>query len=283
MGPTQPPRPLSSPELRANYHPSEHALWVTLTPSTPYLGESLVEALIAQQEAVAADPCVDFMVLRSSLPGIFSLGADLHLLRDALDTGDDAALLRYAIRCARAAHNLTSDSGTNVLSVALVGGAARGSGFELALACHRIVAESTATMGFPEMLLNLFPGTGAYARLSQKVGTRTAEHLITSGRAWSAEALREMGVVDLVVAPGALEAAARAELRRLRARARGYRVFHKSKRCAEPGISLDVLEALATEWVDAVFACTSRERRILDRLIFLAERSVDRLADRSLR
>src|SRR3546814_13167359 len=59
--------------------------------------------------------------------------------------------------------------------VALVDGDALGGGFELALACQTIVAESGVQMGFPEVLFGLFPGMGAYSLLSQRGSPKVAE------------------------------------------------------------------------------------------------------------
>ena len=53
----------------------------------------------------------------------------------------------------------------------------------------------------PEILFNLFPGMGAYSFLERKVGEQLARTLIEDGRTRSADELKELGLVDLVLTP----------------------------------------------------------------------------------
>ena len=48
-----------------------------------------------------------------------------------------------------------------MVTIALVQGDALGGGFECALAHDLIIAERSAKLGLPEVLVNLFPGIGA--------------------------------------------------------------------------------------------------------------------------
>ncbi len=61
-------------------------------------------------------------------------------------------------------------------------GAALGGGFEALLSFDYIVAEQDATFGLPEILFGLFPGMGAHALLSRKLGSAQADRLIVSNR-----------------------------------------------------------------------------------------------------
>lgn len=83
--------------------------------------------------------------------------------------------------------------------VAALNGHALGGGAELALACDmRIMAES-ASIGFPEISLGLFPGAGGSQRLPRLLGAHRAKLLMIEGaRLTAAEALR-LGLVDRVV------------------------------------------------------------------------------------
>src|ERR1051325_1745024 len=49
--------------------------------------------------------------------------------------------------------------------LAVVDGYALGGIYELALACHGIIASETSTLGFPEIRLNIFPGLGGTQRM----------------------------------------------------------------------------------------------------------------------
>jgi enoyl-CoA hydratase/carnithine racemase len=92
--------------------------------------------------------------------------------------------------------------------IAAVEGFALGGGFELALACDLRVAGETARLGFPEILLGIFPGAGGTQRLSRLVGPARAKELIWSGRQVKSDEALALGIVDRVVpAGGALDAA----------------------------------------------------------------------------
>ncbi len=54
--------------------------------------------------------------------------------------------------------------------VAVIEGFALGGIYELALACHAIVATGKSTIGFPEIKLNIFPGLGGTQRMPRRSG-----------------------------------------------------------------------------------------------------------------
>lgn len=54
--------------------------------------------------------------------------------------------------------------------VALIEGFALGGIYELALACHGIIATEKSTIGFPEIRLNIFPGLGGTQRMPRRSG-----------------------------------------------------------------------------------------------------------------
>src|SRR5262249_2718237 len=66
----------------------------------------------------------------------------------------------------------------------------------------------SARVGFPEILLGIFPGGGGTQRLPRLVGPTRAKELIWSGRQVRAEEALTLGLVDRVVPAGeALDAA----------------------------------------------------------------------------
>ena len=92
--------------------------------------------------------------------------------------------------------------------IAAIEGFALGGGFEVALACDLRVAGDGVRVGFPEILLGIFPGAGGTQRLPRLVGPARAKDLIWSGRQLEAEEALSLGLVDRVVpAGGALDAA----------------------------------------------------------------------------
>jgi enoyl-CoA hydratase len=83
--------------------------------------------------------------------------------------------------------------------IAAVNGFALGGGFEVALACDLRVASEKARMGFPEILLGIFPGGGGTQRVTRLIGPARAKELIWSGRHVRADEALAIGLVDRVV------------------------------------------------------------------------------------
>lgn len=82
--------------------------------------------------------------------------------------------------------------------IAAVHGATLGGGLEIALACHRRVALTDATLGFPEVTLGIIPGAGGTQRAPRLVGVKAALDLILSGRPVSAQQALDIGLVDVL-------------------------------------------------------------------------------------
>ena len=70
--------------------------------------------------------------------------------------------------------------------LALVDGFALGGIYELALACHGIIATERSTIGFPEIRLNIFPGLGGTQRLPRRSGLINAEDPMNGDAAFTA-------------------------------------------------------------------------------------------------
>ncbi len=83
--------------------------------------------------------------------------------------------------------------------VAAVNGFALGGGFELALACHFIIASDNAKLGQPEVNLGLIPGYGGTQRLVQVAGKGRAMQLLMTGEMMSAADAQQYGIVNKVV------------------------------------------------------------------------------------
>ena len=82
--------------------------------------------------------------------------------------------------------------------IAAVNGFALGGGFEIALSCDLIVADSCATMGLPEVHLGLIPGGGGTQRLLQKMGLNRIKELLFFGQAYAASQMFDWGIVNVV-------------------------------------------------------------------------------------
>ncbi|MBN9097430.1 MULTISPECIES: enoyl-CoA hydratase/isomerase family protein [unclassified Pseudonocardia] len=94
-------------------------------------------------------------------------------------------------------------------TVAAITGYALGGGMEVALGCDRRICGDNAKMGQPEILLGIIPGGGGTQRLARLVGAPKAKDIIFTGRMIKADEALAIGLVDQVVAPDDVYAAAR--------------------------------------------------------------------------
>ncbi|GHF47999.1 enoyl-CoA hydratase [Amycolatopsis bartoniae] len=93
-------------------------------------------------------------------------------------------------------------------TVAAITGYALGGGLELALAADRRIAGDNVKVGQPEILLGIIPGAGGTQRLARLVGPSKAKDLVFTGRFAKAEEALSLGIVDELVAPDDVYAAA---------------------------------------------------------------------------
>jgi cyclohexa-1,5-dienecarbonyl-CoA hydratase len=85
----------------------------------------------------------------------------------------------------------------DVVTVALVRGAALGGGCELAMACDFVFASDRARFGQPEINLGVFPPVAAY-QLSRQTAPRKGLELLLTGDAIDAAAAERLGLVNAV-------------------------------------------------------------------------------------
>ena len=86
--------------------------------------------------------------------------------------------------------------------IAAVEGHALAGGLELCLSCDLVVASRTATMGIPEAARSLVAVGGGLFRLPKRIPYHLAMELALTGKAWSAERMAELGLVNRTAEPG---------------------------------------------------------------------------------
>jgi acetyl-CoA C-acetyltransferase len=94
--------------------------------------------------------------------------------------------------------------------IAAVNGFAMGGGCEIALACHLVVADSTAQFALSEVKVGLVAGAGGVIRLPRTIPPKAATEMILTGRRISAAEALGYGLVNRVVPAGTALAGARA-------------------------------------------------------------------------
>jgi len=208
----------------------------TITLNRPDARNALNDQMCEDLRRVASevDPTIRLVFVRGKGP-VFCAGADV---KERAGMSVDQVRARR-LKAFAAYHALES---LPMPSVAVVHGAALGSGVEIAAACDFVVATPDAAFGTPEAMRGT---VGATQRLPRVLGKRLAKDMMFTGRALSAEEARQAGLVARVVAPEQLEdvlatigttiAGAPPDALRL------------AKRCVDEGLERDPRGALATE------------------------------------
>jgi enoyl-CoA hydratase / 3-hydroxyacyl-CoA dehydrogenase len=144
-------------------------------------------------ERVKASDDVGAMVIASSVPVVFSAGADIKAFTRMDESGGEELI--------HAAHALLREFGqSRVTTIAAVNALAFGGGCELAMACDVRIAAEAAVFGQPEIKLGIIPGFGGTQRLPRLVGPNKALEMNLVGDAILAGEALESGLVNRIVA-----------------------------------------------------------------------------------
>ena len=144
------------------------------------------------------------VIIASAKARSFNAGADLFTIRD-MDPQQSGAYLATGQALFERIRSLPMPT------VAAINGDCLGGGMELALACtYRVAADDgSITLGLPEVKLGLIPAWGGATHLPRMIGLAGALRIMLAGRTMPPRDARKRGLVDEVVRPEALLAAAR--------------------------------------------------------------------------
>jgi enoyl-CoA hydratase len=198
------------------------------------LNGAMCDALRDAALRAAADEKVRLVLVRGNGP-VFCAGADIKE-REGMSREQvrERRLKAFAAYAALEALPMPS--------IAVVQGAALGSGAEIAAACDFIVALPDAVFGTPEALRGT---VGATQRLPRVLGKRLAKDLMFTGRRLSAEEARLAGLVTRVFPHQGFEAALQEITNTILAAPPA--AMRLAKRCIDRGIELDPQGALEVE------------------------------------
>jgi len=146
---------------------------------------------------VQAKPEVRAVVLASGKTTGFIAGADISMLEKVKSVEDGRQI---------------SKSGQEMLFrfehspkpiVAAIMGPCLGGGLEVAMSCqYRIAVDGMKTsIGLPEVMLGLLPGSGGTQRMPALAGLTNALDLCLTGKSLTAKKAKKMGIVDMVLEP----------------------------------------------------------------------------------
>lgn len=258
-------------ELDVLYDQDAQALWTYMRPAArpsftpPMLGDfNEWQRLIATSFGPGKVP-LRYLILGSRAPGVFCFGGDLALFAELIRAGDRGGLASYGYACVEILHRNLNTLDLPLLTVGLVQGQALGGGFEALLSFDVIVAERTATFGLPEIMFGLFPGMGAHAILSRKLGTAQAERLILSNTTWTAEQLHELGLVHCLAEPGEGERAVRDYITSSSRKHAGLVGAKRAMRRAAP-LELAELRDIVDLWAEAALQLREHDLKLMQRL-----------------
>ena len=208
----------------------------TIKLNRPDARNALNDAMCEDLRRIASgvDPSIRLVLVRGNGP-VFCAGADV---KERAGMSIDQVRARR-LKAFAAYHALES---LPMPVVAVVHGAALGSGVEIAAACDFIVATPDAVFGTPEALRGT---VGATQRLPRVLGKRLAKDLMFTGRRLTAAEARAAGFVSRVVTPAELEHEL-ANIAHSVAMASPEAIRY-AKQCIDRGVELDPQGALGLE------------------------------------
>jgi len=272
-------------QLETRFDAEFGVLWAFMNPKPrPTFNPPLLAELRGYVDSIV-QPCgriwhegtehaIKYAVIASKVRGVFNLGGDLALFREAIAAHDRDMLVQYGRKCVDNLFPWSRNCDLPLTTIALVQGDALGGGFECALSSSVLIAEESVRMGFPEILFNLFPGMGAYSFLARKVGRRIADELVTSGNMYSGRELFDMGIVDVLAPDGNGEAALYSFVKKHARAPNGRRALEMVRREVE-AVTHDELMRVVGIWADAALRLTERDLRMMERLVRAQSRNAD--------
>lgn len=264
-------------QLEVSWDDPTGALWTFMRPrGRPSYNLDFLDDFHAWQRGIVAafenrPNDLRFLLLGSRTPGVFSLGGDLDLFAAKIRARDRQALVAYGESCVRILHRNMNCLGFPMVTIGLAQGDALGGGFESLLSFNVIIAERDAKFGFPENIFGLFPGMGAYSLVARRVGAAFAEEMMLSGRIYTAEEMKEVGLVHILADPGQGIAEARDYIQRSKRRHIGSRSVYQIGREVN-AIPLEELDRIVQVWADACLQLRDRDLKVMQRLVSAQDR-----------
>ncbi len=169
-----------------------------------------IELADAVQRLRFTYPQVRAVIMTSALDRMFSAGANIGMLAQSAH----AFKVNFCKYCNETLAAIEDASDSGQAYIAALNGTAAGGGYELALACEKILLtdDGSATVALPEVpLLGVLPGTGGLTRLTDKRGVRRdlADVFATTAEGIRGQRAIDWRLVDEIARPSEFGATAR--------------------------------------------------------------------------
>ena len=258
-------------ELDVLYDERDEAVWTFMRPAgRPSFTPPMLTDFAAWQDLIGGHfgpgkVPLKYLILGSRAPGVFCFGGDLTLFEGLIRAGNRDGLAAYGYRCVEILHRNMRALDLPMLTIGLVQGQALGGGFEALLSFDFIIAEKGSSFGLPEVMFGLFPGMGAHAVLSRRLGSAMAERIILGNENYSAEQMYELGIVHALAEPGEGVQAVRDFMALSSRRHSGLVGARRASRRVE-AISLGELRDVVDHWADAALQLREQDLKLMHRL-----------------
>jgi DSF synthase len=259
-------------QLEVTWEEQIGALWTFMRPrGRPSYNLELLDDIHALQRGIVAKFAdrpneLRYLIAGSRTRGVFSLGGDLDLFAASIRKQDRAALVTYGKSCVRVLHRFLNALDLPIITIGLAQGDALGGGFESLLSFNVRIAERGAKFGFPETIFGLFPGMGACSLVARRTGAAFAEEMMLSGKTYTAEQMKDAGLIHMVVEPGQGIEAARDYMKRTERRHVGNRGIFKAGLVVNP-VTLKELDHVVQIWADTCLQLSERDLKVMQRLV----------------
>lgn len=171
------------------------------------INDQMRQELIAAFDWVERVPEIRAVILTGAGKG-FCSGGDIAGMRERLNAPQDEVAFNGWRRQKQTHRGIAVIHGCTKPVIAAMNGAAFGLGLDMAMACDFIIAADGAKMSMSFLKRGLVSDGGGMYFLPRRVGLPRAKELILSGRIVTTDEALVIGLVDRVVAPDDLIAAA---------------------------------------------------------------------------
>ena len=143
-------------------------------------------------------------VLVTSGKSTYIVGADITEFLDSFKEPEEALVSWVK----KSSDVFDSFEDIQLPTIAAINGVALGGGCEMTLVCDYRIADTSVSIGLPEVKLGLMPGFGGTVRLPRIIGADNAIEWMSTGKAHRGDSALAAGLLDAVVAPEKLRSSA---------------------------------------------------------------------------